>query len=136
MRQGRIRLYGLLLLVQTTGFIIILWQGAPVYRRILAGSEGPNADPGALILATLAVALIQGAYWLRTAFVASLALSPKVFLSHVVLFGGRLSFIFGAALFAAIMYYRFPDLEKSIPRAAVFVGVLFSIFCYSLELEW
>jgi hypothetical protein len=27
-------------------------------------------------------------------------------------------------------------LERSIPRSATFVAVLFSIFCYSLELEW
>jgi hypothetical protein len=53
-----------------------------------------------------------------------------------VLFASRFSFIFGAALFTAIMYYRFPELEKSISRLALLVAVLFSIFCYSLELEW
>jgi hypothetical protein len=65
-----------------------------------------------------------------------LTLSPNVFLRHIVLFVGRLSFIFGAALFTAVMYLRFPELERSIPRFAVLVAVLFSMFCYSLELEW
>ncbi len=40
------------------GLAIILWQGAPVYRRILGVSEGPNAEPRALILATLTVGLM------------------------------------------------------------------------------
>lgn len=88
------------------------------------------------MLALLGVGLIQGAYWLRTATITSLKLKPHLFFSHIALFVGRFSFIFGAALFTAIMYYRFPELEKSIPRFVVLVAVLFSIFCYALELEW
>jgi hypothetical protein len=129
-------LYLLLLTVQTAGLAIILSQGAPIYRRILAGSAGPSASPGTLALGLLGVGLIQGAYWLRTFVIPSLKLRPRMFLSHVALFVSRLRFIFGAALFTAIMYYRFPELEKSIPRLAVLVAVLFSIFCYALELEW
>jgi hypothetical protein len=131
-----VRLYLLLLTVQTVGLAIILSQGAPIYRRILAGSVGPYASPGTLALGLLGVGSIQVAYWLRTFMISSLKLRPSVFLSHIVLFISRLSFIFGAALFTAIMYYRFPELEKSIPRSAVLIAVLFSIFCYALELEW
>lgn len=136
MRYGRLWLYSVLLFAQTAGLAIILWQGAPVYRRIVAGFPGPSAGPRAIILAILAVVLIQGAYWLRTAIIPSLMLPPNKFLTHIVLFLGRLSFIFGAALFTAVMYYRFPELEKSMPRLAVLIAVLFSVFCYSLELEW
>jgi hypothetical protein len=137
MKRRRIGQYALLLLVQTGAVAIILWQGIPVYRRILAGSfDGPNARPTALILATFAVVVIQGAYWFRVANIPSLQLPRHILLSHLVLFAGRFSFIFGAALFTAVMYLRFPELEKSILRAAVLVGVLFSMFCYSLELEW
>ncbi len=121
--------------METAGLGIILWQGAPIYRRILAGSVGP-ASPETLMLGLLGVGLIQVAYWLRRAAISSLKLKPLLFLSHIVLFISRLSFIFGAALFTAIMYYRFPEFEKSIPRLAVLVAVLFSIFCYALELEW
>jgi len=67
---------------------------------------------------------MQGAYWLRTAIIPSLTLLPNIFLRHIVLFLGHLSFIFGAALFTAVMYFRFPELEKSIPR---FVHGLLSI---------
>ncbi|MGA8654558.1 MAG: hypothetical protein WB586_00275 [Chthoniobacterales bacterium] len=124
------------LFVQTGGLAIILWQRTPIYRRILEGFGGRSAGSRVLILATLTVGLMQGAYWLRTAIIPSLTLSPNVFLRHIVLFLGRLSFIFGAALFTAVMYFRFPELEKSIPRFAVLVAVLFSMFCYSLEMEW
>jgi hypothetical protein len=79
---------------------------------------------------------MQGAYWLRTAIIPSLTLLPNIFLRHIVLFLGHLSFIFGAALFTAVMYYRLLELERSIPRAAVLLALLFSMFCYSLELEW
>ncbi len=136
MRYRRTWLYPLLLFLQTAGLGIILWQGAPVYRRILAGSEGPTAGPKTLILVMLAVGLMQGAYWLRTAIISTLRLPPNVFLNHIVLLFSRLSFIFGGALFTAVIYLRLPDLEKSIPRFVVLVAVLFSMFCYSRELEW
>ena len=136
MKPGKIRLYCLLLCLQTAGLSTVIWQGAPVYRRIVAGSEGPNASPEALILAMVAVALMQGAYWLPTATIPGLALPQNVFLSHLLLFVGRLSFILGTALFTAVMYYRLPDLERSIPRLAVLIAALFSMFCYSIELEW
>ncbi|MGO9684682.1 MAG: hypothetical protein ACLPTZ_19255, partial [Beijerinckiaceae bacterium] len=82
------------------------------------------------------VGLMQGAYWLRTAIISTLRLPPNVFLNHIVLLFSRLSFIFGGALFTAVIYLRLPDLEKSIPRFVVLVAVLFSMFCYSRELEW
>lgn len=53
-------LYLLLLTVQTVGLAIILSQGAPIYRRILAGSAGPSASPGTLALGLLGVGLIPG----------------------------------------------------------------------------
>jgi hypothetical protein len=65
--------------VQTGAVAIILWQGIPVYRRILAGSfDGPNAGPTALILATFAVVVVQGAYWFRVATIPSLQLPRHI----------------------------------------------------------
>jgi hypothetical protein len=60
MRHGRILLYSLLLFVQTGGLAIILWQCAPIYRRILEGPEGLSVGSRELILAALAVGLMQG----------------------------------------------------------------------------
>ena len=134
-RDGRSRLYFLLLFIQTSGLAVLIWQGAPAYRRIIA-EPGSSAEARTLMLAALAVGLMQGAYWLRTTRIPSLPLPPNLFLNHVLLFVGRLSFLLGTALFTAVMYYRLPDLEKSLPRLAVLVASLFAMFCYSLELEW
>ena len=89
-----------------------------------------------MIGAATAVVLIQGAYWLRSTIVPSLKLRPNIFLSHVALFIGRVSFILGTALFTAIVYYRPPEIQLApLLQFVVFVTVLFSMFCYSLELE-
>jgi hypothetical protein len=128
-------LYSLSPTMQTAGLAMIVWEGAPAYRRLLADADRPAATPEGLLLGTAAVVLIQISYWLRVSLIPTLALPRNVFLSHITLFFGRLRFILGAALFT-VMYYRFPELEKSIPRLLVLIGVLFSMFCYSLELEW
>jgi hypothetical protein len=127
-------LYSLSPTMQTAGLAMIVWEGAPAYRRLLADADRPAATPEGLLLGTAAVVLIQISYWLRVSLIPTLALPRNVFLSHITLFFGRLRFILGAALFT-VMYYRFPELEKSIPRLLVLIGVLFSMFCYSLELE-
>jgi hypothetical protein len=136
MKHQPIWLYSLSLTMQTAGLVMIVWEGAPIYRRLLADADRPAATPEGLLLGTAAVVLIQISYWLRVSLIPTLALPRNVFLSHIALFFGRLSFILGAALFTVVMYYRFPELEKSIPRLLVLIGVLFSMFCYSLGLEW
>jgi hypothetical protein len=134
-RYGQLRLYAALFLVQTAGFAILLWEGVPIYRLISAGVEGQHAKVRTLIVASLAIALMQSAYWTRIAVVPELRVARNAFLGHLAMFFGRISFIFGAAFFTLVIYVRFPELELSIPRLAVLAASLFSIFCYSLELE-
>lgn len=135
MQHGSSRVYAILLLLQTLGIAIILWEGIPIYRRIVAGAAGQHVDSGALALAALAVGLVQGAYWLRLALVPGLKLPRNIFLSHLAVFVGRISFIFGTALFSTVLYYRLPELQLSFLRLVILVAVLFSMFCYALELE-
>lgn len=136
MRHRQIQIYFSLLLVQTVGVALIISQGLPVYRRVIAGSLGPHARPKELIIAVSAVGLIQSAYWLRSAAVQSLDLPHNIFLSHIAQFIGRINFIFAAMLFSALIYYRPPELHiSSLPQIAVFIGILFSMFCYTLEFE-
>ena len=96
---------------------MIVWEGAPAARRLLANADRPAATPEGLLLGTAVVVLIQISCSLRVSLIPTLALPRNVFLSHIALFFGRLSFILGAGLFTVMMYYRFPELEKSIPRA-------------------
>jgi hypothetical protein len=62
-------------------------------------------------------------------------------LNHVLLFFGRLSFIFGGSLFAIVFFRHLPELEAHADallmarRGLLLVGFLFSLFCVTLELE-
>ena len=57
------------------------------------------------------------------------------FFGHVILFLSRLNFIFAAAVFSAVYLVRFNELEMSLWGFVLLSGVLFSMFCYTLELE-
>ena len=39
---------------------------------------------------------------------------PRIFLNHVLLFLGRLSFIFGSALFGIVVFRHLPELDRHI----------------------
>jgi phosphotransferase system glucose/maltose/N-acetylglucosamine-specific IIC component len=51
------------------------------------------------------------------------------------LFSARLNFVFATGLFATIVFVRFPEIEFSWWRALVLLAVLFSMYCFTLELE-
>jgi hypothetical protein len=84
---------------------------------------------------------MQFAYWYRYMHVAIPFRGPKLFLSHVFLFLGRLSFIFGSALFSIVLFRHLPELSFDVDiflfgrRAVVLIVSLFALFCFSLELE-
>ena len=51
------------------------------------------------------------------------------------MFLARLNFVFVGGLFSAVVIVRAADLEFVAWRAALLGGVLFSMFCFSIELE-
>jgi len=51
------------------------------------------------------------------------------------MFLARLNFIFVSGLFSAVVIVRAADLEFVAWRAALLGAVLFSMFCFSIELE-
>jgi hypothetical protein len=61
--------------------------------------------------------------------------------SHIVLFLGRLSFIFGTSFFALLAYRHLPQLvevpdhSRFVLRLVLALMILFSLYCYSTELE-
>jgi hypothetical protein len=54
---------------------------------------------------------------------------------------GRVSFIFGGALFVVVVFRHFPGLGRetdvmlAAQRGMIFVGCLFALICTSLEVE-
>jgi hypothetical protein len=66
---------------------------------------------------------------------ATLQLRYFPLLGHVILFLSRLNFIFAAAVFSGVYLVRFNQVQIS-PLGFVWLSAaLFSIFCYTLELE-
>ena len=84
---------------------------------------------------------MQSAYWYRIRRVPVSICKTNIVLGHAVLFLGRLSFIFGGALFSVTAFRRLPALEVLPPihllgiRGVLVFAVLFSLFCFALEIE-
>ena len=94
-----------------------------------------KAPPKILVFGALGATIIQVCYWLDQYWFATLRLRYNALLGHIILFLSRLNFIFASAVFSAVYIVRFKELEISIWRFVLLSTVLFSIFCYTLELE-
>jgi hypothetical protein len=131
-----VHLYLMLLAVQCAGDLGILFHGIPIYRRFLTGVVDQRADPSTFAWAAASVVAIQAAYWWSTSRVfPTLSIRPRLLPGHVVLFSARLNFVFATGLFATIVFVRIAEIEFSWWRALVLLAVLFSMFCFTLELE-
>jgi len=56
-------------------------------------------------------------------------------LGHAIQFLGRLSFVYIGGMFSVVFFTRFEELEFSIWKVLFLLTVLFSLFCYTLDLE-
>jgi hypothetical protein len=130
------RVYAVLFAVEVAGAIIVLWHGVPIYRSLLEGTFVQGTDFAVIAWAIAGSLLIQVPYWISTLKVFHLlAVSRHIFVGHAVMFLARLNFVFVGGLFSAVVIVRAIDLEFVAWRAALLGGVLFSMFCFSIELE-
>lgn len=139
--DSRARLW-LLLTAQTVTVVLLLWSAFPIYRTILAAPGQPLQDmPGSPLVIVLALVAFHGAYWYRLMRVPIEVRRRGLLISHLVHFCGRMSFIFGGALFALVAFRHLPELNQAIDplqllgRMLALLIILFSLFCYTLELE-
>lgn len=128
-------LQALLIAVQTTGAVIVIWNGAPIYRQIVTDASSHQPQEATLVWAGAAVVAMQTCYWWRLRLHPALPRWDSSLCSHIVLFLGRLSFILAAATFSVVFFMRPEGLHLPFSRLALLVAVLFSMFCYTLELE-
>lgn len=135
--RSRLRLlpYLLLLAVQTIGAFIVLANGVPIYRQMVGDFAKLEQHPGILWWAVAAVALIQAAYWFRVWSQPPMPPGGLLFLGHVAQFAARLSFILASSTFTVVFLARFEQLSLPPQRILMVLALLFSLFCYSLELE-
>jgi hypothetical protein len=127
--------YWLLLASQSAGAGIVLWQGVPIYRRLLLGTPDTGPRLSVMLWALLAMALIQPAYWVARRHSPAVGHVPRPVLGHVVQFLGRLTIIYLGGMFGAVFYVRYQELQLAVWRELMLVAVLFSVFCYTKELE-
>jgi hypothetical protein len=134
--------YLLLLAIQIVGALIFVWQELPEFGQLLRnpGQQLPENTYSDLIAAGVFCAM-QISFWCRLLHVPIPFRRSNLFLSHVFLFLGRLSFIFGGASFAVVVFRHVPELGRetdvtlATQRGVIFVGSLFALFCTSLEVE-
>jgi hypothetical protein len=87
------------------------------------------------------LSVMQISYWYRLLRIPVPFQRSNVILHHVFLFLGRLSFIFGSALFSVVVFRHLPELDREadiflmLLRGIMLVGALFTLFCASLEVE-
>jgi hypothetical protein len=129
-------IYPWLLAIEAAGAIIVLWHGVPIYRSLLQRTFVETADGAVVDWAIAGIVLIQAPYWLSTFKVfPSVAVPSHIFAGHALAFLSRLNFVFVSGLFASLVYTRGPEIEFVPWRALILAAVLFSMFCFSLELE-
>ena len=114
---------------------MILWNGVPIHQRLLMGHTAQQADPRIFVLGAVAVILIQSAFWIRLRCLPPLQLKRQLVLGHVIQFLGRLSFVFIGGRFGVVFFVRFEALEFSVWKVLFLLALLFSLFCYTLDLD-
>jgi hypothetical protein len=138
----RVAAYVSLLALQVTGAIFFIWKELPAFKQLLLspGVQPPSIpyDDWTTLGALLAM---QVAYWYRLRRIPIPFHRSNLILSHLLLFLGRLSFIFGGALFSAVFFRHLPELDHDadvllmVRRGVLLCGSLFALFCLTLELE-
>jgi len=135
-------LYLLLLALQILGAVVFIWQTMPEFRQVAInpGEQLPR-DGWSDLLSFSLLCVMQIAFWCRVLYVPIPFRRPNLVLNHVFLFLGKLSFIFGSALFGVAVFRHLPELDRNVDilliakRAVIFAGCLFALFCASLEVE-
>lgn len=134
--------YLLLLAIQIAGAFFVVWREVPDFRQLALhpGEQLPymRYDDFSTVGALIAM---QAAYWYRLRYIPIPFQGSHVILSHILLFLGRIGFIFGGSLFAVVFFRHLPELEQDANawlmarRGLLLAGFLFSLFCVTLELE-
>ena len=131
----KIGLNWLLFATESLGALIILWHGVPIYRRLLMGVTNEQAGANVFLWASIGVTVIQVSYWIRLQCFPPPRFKRRLILGHAIQFLGRLSFVFIGGMFGVVFFTRFQQLEFSVWKASVLLAVLFSMFCYALDLD-
>ncbi len=121
--------------VQTIGAVILFWNGVPLFQEILADPAGHEAQPEHLIWALSSILLMQAGYWISDRDRPLLPHFTNAPLGHITLFVARMSFVFPTSVFGFMFIAQRPGFHIPVFRYVVTIAGLFSLFCYTRELE-
>jgi len=134
--------YLFVLAIQILGAITFVWQQLPEFRQIAVNPGEQLAHDTFSDLVTVGILFVmQISFWCRLLYIPIPFRRPNMILNHVFLFLGRISFIFGSALFSVAVFRHLPELGRETDfllvarRGVILVGCLFALFCASLEVE-
>jgi len=133
--RSRERQYLLLLVTETIGVALILWDGVPLYRQVVRQISSHRPEPGIVWWAVTAVILLQVSYWLRMRLQLPVPWSGHPFIAHAILFVGRISFVFATSVASFVFLNNFEKLNLPPHRTVMLLALLFSMFCWTLELD-
>ncbi|AMJ62016.1 hypothetical protein [Bosea sp. PAMC 26642] len=139
---GQNKIYLFLLATQTAAATFLFWVIFPLFHQMITQIGKPQ-DVSHLIEVEicLGTVVLHGAYWARYRWVTLQAPFHSPFIGHLVQFASRVSFFFGGAVFSALFFRHLPELDtlpsidQTLVKGLVVLGVLFALFCYSLELD-
>jgi hypothetical protein len=134
--------YAILMVVQTAAATFLFFTVFPIFRQVVTQFGKPqDISLYQHVAVACGAAVLQACYWARFRRVPIPVPFRSAFVGHLFLFAGRASFFCAGAFFSAFFFRHFPELEQLPPlvegAAKVFevILILFSLFCYSLELE-
>lgn len=134
--------YGGLLALQTAAASCLFWVILPIFRRMISRlGEPQELEPWRVAAIVGSVVVLQLCYWVRLRLVPIHVPFRNVLIGHLLLFSSRASFFFGGAFFSVVFFRHVPELGALPPfgqgaaKALAIIAILFSLFCYSLELE-
>jgi hypothetical protein len=140
--SANVTTYAVFLFLETALASFLFWTIFPIFRQMIANLGKPQDIQSwqefSIVLGAVA---LQCCYWIRYSWLPIYTPFQSVALGHVLLFASRASFFFGGALFSVIFFRHVPELDslppagQALARGACIMGVLFALFCYSLELE-
>jgi hypothetical protein len=141
-KQPKSTAYMALLVIQTIAVGWLFWLIIPIFGDLVRGIGIPyNSDLWDEASVAGVVIVLQSCYWRRYYCIPVYAPTHNVVVGHFLKFASRASFFFGGALFSAIFFRHIPELDalpplgQTLARLTLVMGLLFALFCYSLELD-
>jgi hypothetical protein len=127
-------MFWVLFSIQIATAAVVLWNGVPFYRKLLLSQQG--SDPGLYTTAVICTVIGLLAYWGIVPLRDNVKLRANQIAGHLIQFVGRLVFTFAGGMFSVVFYVKFNDLDIQVWKLILLMGILFSLFCFTTQIEW